>query len=78
MIHDISWGGDGKQSALASDSAHVKNMKNRWSELLERHSLKTKKFWLSKMDKSGDTYFSSSEAIEWGIVDKIWDQKYGD
>jgi ATP-dependent Clp protease protease subunit len=54
---------------------HYKQMGSKWGELMGRHSKKPAKFWLDLCRKSGDTYFNAEQALEWGLIDHIWDEK---
>lgn len=73
MVHE-SWDefGAKRVDELAIDLKHYKEMGRRWASLMERHSNKPAKFWLNLCKKSGDSYFNAETALEWGIIDSIW------
>ena len=76
MVHE-SWEDFGakRMDELERDVDHYKQMGSRWAELMKKHSNKPAKFWLSMCKKSGDNYFDAEQALEWGLIDHIWDEK---
>lgn len=56
---------------------HNRVLAERWYLLMAKHSTKTKDFWKRKCSAVGDCFFGAEEALEWGLVDHIWDQKGG-
>ncbi len=79
MIHD-SWDDLGQQKVqeLKVTTKHLETMCRRWASLMAKHSTKSQKFWLDLCKKPGDFYFDAAEAIEYGLVDQLWDEKDGD
>jgi ATP-dependent protease ClpP protease subunit len=57
---------------------HAKHVREQWCRSLARHTDKDFRFWSTKTKKGTDTFFSADEALEWGVADKIWDQKEGE
>lgn len=76
MVHE-AWEDVGikRIDELEVDIKHYKQMGTKWGELMGQHSLKHSKFWLDLCKKSGDTYFSAAQALEWGLIDRIWHKK---
>jgi len=76
MVHE-SWEefGAKRVDELELDLRHYRVMGSKWGELMGKHSNKTSKFWLGLCKKSGDTYFDAEQALEWGLIDHIWDEK---
>jgi ATP-dependent Clp protease protease subunit len=76
MVHE-AWEEFGvkRMDELELDLKHYKQMGVRWGELMGRHSQKPAKFWLDLCKKSGDTYFDAKQALAWGLIDDIWDEK---
>jgi len=75
MVHE-AWEefGAKRMDELELDLKHYKQMGIRWSELMEKHSKQSSKFWMGLCKKSGDTYFDAEKALEWGLIDCIWEQ----
>lgn len=79
MVHQ-GWDefGEKRYDDLQRDITHMKEMGKVWYALMEKHTKKNAAFWKRLCDKSGDTYFDAQQALEWGIVDSLWDEKSGD
>ncbi len=58
-------------------SKHLEALNQRWSKLMAKHTNKNEAFWNRLCQKVHDTHFDVDKAIEWGIIDHIWDQKDG-
>jgi ATP-dependent Clp protease protease subunit len=76
MAHDI-WSDPPAESATAQikNAEAMKNLRGRYASILAKHTKKTEKQWLNIFTKSGDTYFDADKAIEFGIVDYVWNEK---
>ena len=76
MVHE-SWEEFGvkRMDELELDLKHYKQMAIKWGALMAKHSKKPAKFWLDLCRKSGDTYFNAEQALQWGLIDAIWDEK---
>lgn len=76
MIH-ISWEDFGmkRMDELEKDLKHFEDMGDRWASLMEKHSKKPAKFWQDLCKKTGDNFFDAEKALEWGLIDHIWDEK---
>jgi len=57
---------------------HFSIMTERWYKLMAKHTNQTAAFWKKKCAKVGDSYFTADEALEWGLIDNIWDEKDGE
>lgn len=76
MVHE-SWEdfGQKRMDELELDLKHYKAMGSKWAELMAKHSNKPAKFWLDVCKKSGDHFFNADEALKWGLIDYIWEEK---
>jgi ATP-dependent Clp protease protease subunit len=76
MVHE-AWEDFGakRMDELKIDLKHYDELAYRWGKLMEKHSKKSSKFWLDLCKKAGDTYFNAEKALEWGLIDHIWDEK---
>jgi ATP-dependent Clp protease protease subunit len=76
MVHE-AWEDFGakRMDELKRDLAHYSAMGQRWGELMEKHSKKPAKFWHGLCKDPGDKYFNADQALEWGLIDHIWDEK---
>lgn len=77
MVHQ-SWEelGTKRIDEIENDLKHSQAMSQRWLQLMAKHTKKSKAFWETK-EKEGDVYFDAQTALEWGIVDALWDEKNG-
>lgn len=76
MVHE-SWEDFGvkRMDELELDLKHYKEMGRKWADLMAKHSKKPAKFWLDLCKKAGDHFFSAEEALEWGLIDHVWEEK---
>lgn len=79
MVHQ-SWDefGAKRTDELKKDLAHYDAMAANWYALMEKHTNKKAAFWKKHCEEVGDKYFDAYTALEWGIIDAIWDQKDGE
>lgn len=79
MVHD-SWDDWGAQKVGEMDSnlQHYKAMAERWYKIMARLTKKPMSFWRSMCEKTGDSFFDADQALEWGVVDYLWDEKHGE
>jgi len=79
MVHQ-SWDEFGmkRTDELKKDLVHYDAMAKSWYALMEKHTSQKATFWKKHCEQVGDKYFSSEQALEWGIIDHIWDQKDGE
>lgn len=78
MLHSSSGGVDGSVEAAEKEIAQWKKMNTRWYELLAKHSKKSPAQWRALCRKSGETYFSSEDAMEYGLIDNLWNEREGE
>jgi ATP-dependent Clp protease protease subunit len=81
MFHQSSADGDEYAGQLSRIEAEIKQhraMEEQWYALLEKHSKKPASFWKKLGKLPNDTFYSAEEAIEFGIVDQLWNQREGD
>lgn len=78
MVHQ-GWDdlGAKRYDEVKSDLAHWNDLEKRWLDLMEKHTKKGEAFWKSQCDKVGDRYFDAWQALEWGLIDQVWDEKEG-
>lgn len=78
MVHQ-SWDefGAKRTDELKKDLIHYDAMAKSWYDLMEKHTNKKAAFWKKHCEQVGDKYFSAEQALEWGIIDHIWDEKDG-
>lgn len=79
MVHQ-SWDDFG---ACRTDEAkkvlkHFEIMAASWYRLMAQHTNKNEAFWKRKCEAVGDAFFTAEDALEWGLIDGIWDQKGGE
>jgi ATP-dependent Clp protease protease subunit len=79
MVHE-GWSdfGEKRYDSIKADIKHVDHLSKHWYELMEKHTSKTIAFWKKMCAKVGDEYFDAATALEYGIIDHIWDEKEGD
>lgn len=69
MIHQVMGGMEGQAADIKIHAEHILKVKEKLDKILVKHTNKT----LSQIerDTDRDKYMSSSDAIEYGIIDKI-------
>jgi ATP-dependent Clp protease protease subunit len=79
MVHQ-SWDefGPSRTDEMRKVLKHYEVMSKRWYDLMESHTKKDAVFWKRKCESVGDCFFTAEEAMEWGLIDNIWDQKGGE
>ena len=70
MIHQSFGGFRGRFSDVTIHYDHMKEREGRIYEIMARHTGKSRAA-VSKSVKGGDNFMSPSEALEWGLIDKI-------
>jgi len=73
--HDWSDTLEGTGSQILAGARHNEIMGKIWTNLLADCSNKSFDWWHSRSKKAADFYFSSDDAIEWGLADQIWVEK---
>ena len=69
MIHQVLGKSEGQASDIEIATNRILNLKNRLNKILSKNTGKTIK--KIEIDTDRDNYLSASEAIKYGIVDKI-------
>lgn len=69
MVHEDSWTLDGKVTNLERDVKHFRRLETQWNELLAFYTKTSASKW-AELHKN-ETYLSSTECLELGLVDKV-------
>jgi len=69
MIHQVMGGAEGQASDIEISARHILKIKDRLNGILAKHSGKTVK--QVEKDSDRDNYMSAQEALKYGLVDKI-------
>lgn len=76
MLHDASLDEvEGNPQQVEQEGRLTREMMGRYAGLLGKYTKKPKRFWRSIFDKKVDRYFTATEALEWGLIDSIWEEK---
>jgi ATP-dependent Clp protease protease subunit len=69
MIHQVMGGMEGQAADIKIHAEHILKVKDKLDKILVKHTGKT----LSQIEKDTDrdNYMSASDAIEYGIIDKV-------
>lgn len=79
MLHDATLDQlEGSAAYLDSIVQQEKVVSVHLSRLLASYTTKDARHWSTLWTKKGDTYFGTKEALEWGLIDQVWDQKNGE
>lgn len=73
MIHQPLGGAHGQASDIEIQAKHIMKIKKRMNEILAQNTGKTLKQIEKDVDR--DNYMDAKEALEYGIVDKIFDKR---
>jgi len=75
MIHQPSGGARGMQSDIEIQYKEITKLKEILTELYVKHNTAGKTYDDFEIDMDRDTFMSSEEAMEYGLVDKIIDKR---
>ena len=73
MIHQPLGGAQGQASDIEIQAKHIMKIKKRMNEILSQNTGKSLKQIEKDVDR--DNYMDAKEALEYGIVDKIFDKR---
>lgn len=76
MVHVPSW--QMENTTLHNhkiESVEVDRMWERWYDLMGNYTNQNAVFWKRICNKKVDVYFDAQAALEYGIIDEIWNQK---
>ena len=71
MYHGGAEGFDGDVNNFIATAEHSKAFKELCIDAIKSRSKKTRNFWKKMEDKASDTYFTSKDALKWGVTDHI-------
>ena len=69
MVHEISSANQGKASDIRANADHLQELEDLTFDLLAQHSKMDSEFWRKNARK--DFFFSSTKALEYGLIDTI-------
>jgi ATP-dependent Clp protease protease subunit len=75
MIHQPSGGYQGQASDIHIQAQEILKIRERLNEILARHTGQTVE--KIKQDSERDNFMSPTEAIAYGLVDKLLDKRVG-
>jgi ATP-dependent Clp protease protease subunit len=75
MIHQPSGGYQGQASDIHIQAQEILKIRSRLDEILARHTGQTVE--KIKLDSERDNFMSPTEAIAYGLVDKLLDKRIG-
>lgn len=75
MVHQVSGGYHGQASDIAIHAKEILRMREQLNRIYKRHL--TKDHTLEEIDKvmERDFFMDAQEAMEWGIVDKVYESR---
>ena len=76
MVHQPSGGFSGKASDIERHAEDIIKTKHRLNELYAKHTGQTVETVESVLDR--DSYMTAEEAMDWGIVDHVWEKRETD
>jgi len=75
MIHQPSGGARGMASDIEISYKEIMHIKKRLTELYVKHNTRGKTYEEFERDMDRDKFMSAEEALEYGLIDKILDQR---
>jgi ATP-dependent Clp protease, protease subunit len=63
---------------IEKEVKHYAALNKNWSELMAKHTSRTAKQWTAISKQVGDLFFDAAQAIEYGLIDEIWDERNGE
>lgn len=75
MVHQVSGGFQGQATDIAIHAKEILRMREQLNKIYKRHL--TKEHTLEEIDKvmERDFFMNAEEAMNWGIVDKVYDSR---
>ncbi|TRZ79501.1 ATP-dependent Clp protease proteolytic subunit [bacterium] len=73
MLHQIMGGAQGQASEIAISAKHILNLKKRLNKILAHHT--GRNLQQIEKDTDRDFYLSAQDAVKYGLVDKIIENK---
>jgi ATP-dependent Clp protease protease subunit len=71
MFHEVQGGTSGTYDNIKNEYKEIEYAQNEYIKALLTYTVKDKNFYKSLLDRKNNYYFTSKEAIEWGIADEI-------
>ncbi len=72
MLHNITAGlEDATSLDMRSYGDIVEQSMGTYADLLTEYSTQTKRFWSNMLRSRSDRYFTSEDALEWGLIDFV-------
>jgi len=75
MIHQPSGGASGQATDIQIQAEEILKMKKYLTEIYVRHNSKGKKYETLAADMERDKFMSASEALDYGLIDKILEKR---
>jgi len=75
MIHQPSGGARGMASDIEISYKEIMHIKKRLTDLYVKHNTKGKTYQEFERDMDRDKFMSAEEALDYGLIDKILDQR---
>lgn len=77
MLHNVrvSYEEDTSPTSMVRYAEAAVAAMDRYAQLLGKYTAMSKRHWLKIFRSEHDTFFTSEQAVEWGLVDHIWDEK---
>ena len=74
MLHPASLWAEGTPSNVRGTAEATQRRCDRMNRLLAQYTNMDYRHW-AKFDRGVDHYFTSAQALEWGLIDQIWSEK---
>lgn len=75
MLHDATMESEGFPAQVEQAARLEKDVTERYAWLLARYSKRDRRFWRRIFNSRVDRYFTAEQAVDWGLVDQIWEEK---
>lgn len=75
MLHDTHIEIDGSPRLVEGWARNARGLMERYADLLERYTHMDRGFWLRTFGRKEDRIFDAEQALDWGLVDHIWEEK---
>lgn len=76
MLHDASLAvAEGSPSYVAAHAEVARQQMSRMAKLLGRYTRKDARHWARIFASKVDRFFTADEALDWGLIDNLWNEK---
>lgn len=75
MLHDCTFEAEGSPVYVEAHAKVARQQMQRYAQLLGKYTKKPARHWAAMFAGKADRFFTAQDALAWGLVDQLWDEK---